>query len=293
MRSHLIAIAVAAALLAGRAACDDVVSVAWSTGKAPLTATRFTGTFATGKAYNATAAVIEQSATLSVQLPYPNGCVNHAATSITAAQHECAYAINGGFFDFPPAAACEGALAINGTLLQWPDGASNLTFWGSSRVTQQFHVGYVDDAKHAQSLQLDSLLTGRGWLVRGGAVYVNSSREWAPITPGSKPPSFVTLWAPRTAVGVRADGTAVLVVVDGIEGSSGPNLYEMAELLIQLGVQEAVNFDGGGSSTAVLDGKLFNDAHCADTPVICERNVSSVVCAAYPPASDSEGGRRE
>lgn len=261
---------------------DEVSRVRWNLDpKRPLNATKFSGVFSTGKAYNATAALIQDGSRMSVQLPYPDGCAYHEATSVTAIEHGCQYATNAGFFDFPPAAACEGALIINGTLEQWPTAATNLTFVGVSSARKEFVFGY-SDSKHVGTYQLDFLVSGRGWLVRGGKQYVNSSREWAPITPGSKPPAFVSLWAPRTSLGVRADGTAIMAVVDGIEGSSGPDLWEMAELMLQLGAQEAINLDGGGSSTAVLDGKLFNDAHCSDTWDICQRNVTSVICAAYP-----------
>lgn len=160
----------------------------------------------------------------------------------------------------------------------------NRTFVGWSRATKQTLIGYTTPATYS-AYQLDFLVSGNGWLVRDGADNVNASLEFGPIPPGAKPPSFVTLLAPRTAVGVKADGTVLLVVVDGIEGTSGPNLYDMAGLMISLGAQHAVNLDGGGSSTAAYQGKLFNDAHCADTPVICERNVSSIVCAAYPAAA--------
>jgi hypothetical protein len=36
------------------------------------------------------------------------------------------------------------------------------------------------------------------------------------------------------------------------------NLYEFAELLISLGVVNAINLDGGGSATMVVNGTLIN-----------------------------------
>ena len=59
---------------------------------------------------------------------------------------------------------------------------------------------------------------------------------------------------PRTAAGVSADGkTLYLVVVDGRqEGwSVGVTLPELADLLLDLGADDAVNLDGGGSSSFV------------------------------------------
>jgi hypothetical protein len=59
---------------------------------------------------------------------------------------------------------------------------------------------------------------------------------------------------PRTAIGVSADGwTLVAIVIDGRqEGwSVGATLPEVADLLIERGVDDAVNLDGGGSSSFV------------------------------------------
>jgi hypothetical protein len=56
---------------------------------------------------------------------------------------------------------------------------------------------------------------------------------------------------PRTAVGFSADGaTMFLVTVDGRQQhSSGMTLRELAELLQQMGAADAMNLDGGGSTT--------------------------------------------
>lgn len=58
---------------------------------------------------------------------------------------------------------------------------------------------------------------------------------------------------PRTAVGVDRDtGRLLLVVADGRQRTSvGLTLRELAELLLSLGAEDAINLDGGGSSTMV------------------------------------------
>ncbi|CAA9373886.1 MAG: Sporulation-specific_N-acetylmuramoyl-L-alanine_amidase [uncultured Nocardioidaceae bacterium] len=58
---------------------------------------------------------------------------------------------------------------------------------------------------------------------------------------------------PRTAVGVDTDtGRVLLLVVDGRQDHSrGYTLLELARLMKQLGAEEALNLDGGGSSTMV------------------------------------------
>ena len=60
---------------------------------------------------------------------------------------------------------------------------------------------------------------------------------------------------PRTAVGVSADHKKIiLLVVDGRrpEYSAGVNFDKLATMLIALGADEAINLDGGGSSTFLI-----------------------------------------
>jgi hypothetical protein len=59
--------------------------------------------------------------------------------------------------------------------------------------------------------------------------------------------------APRTSAGISADGRRLyLLTVDGrSEASQGLTLLELAELMGRLGADDAVNLDGGGSSTLV------------------------------------------
>ncbi|MDR5695870.1 MAG: phosphodiester glycosidase family protein [Armatimonadota bacterium] len=65
---------------------------------------------------------------------------------------------------------------------------------------------------------------------------------------------------PRTAVGVTRTGRVLLVVVDGRQPdhSLGMTLPELAALLLRLGVTDALNLDGGGSSTLVVRGMVVN-----------------------------------
>lgn len=55
---------------------------------------------------------------------------------------------------------------------------------------------------------------------------------------------------PRTAVGVTADDRLILMTVDGrTEAGAGMSCVELAQVLLQLGVQNALNMDGGGTTT--------------------------------------------
>lgn len=65
---------------------------------------------------------------------------------------------------------------------------------------------------------------------------------------------------PRTAVAARADGSLLLVTVDGREPgwSVGMSLTELTDLLLELGAVDGVNLDGGGSTTMVVRGETVN-----------------------------------
>ncbi len=65
--------------------------------------------------------------------------------------------------------------------------------------------------------------------------------------------SFVTTRHPRTCLGIISKHKVVLVTVDGrSDESHGMDLHELTDLMISLGCREAINLDGGGSTTMWL-----------------------------------------
>ena len=68
----------------------------------------------------------------------------------------------------------------------------------------------------------------------------------------------------------------VFVVSDGrTDESEGLSLYELAEFMQSLGVTEAYNLDGGGSSTMYFNGEVVNNPTSSGR--IKEREVSDIV----------------
>lgn len=69
------------------------------------------------------------------------------------------------------------------------------------------------------------------------------------------------MWGVRiTAAGVTSDGKLLLMLVDGRQRESrGAGLEELAALMVGVGAEEALNLDGGGSSSLVVNGKLLNN----------------------------------
>ncbi|WP_297423582.1 phosphodiester glycosidase family protein [Clostridium sp.] len=65
--------------------------------------------------------------------------------------------------------------------------------------------------------------------------------------------------APKTAIGQRQDGAIILMVIDGREiGSFGATVKEVQEIMYQLGAINAINLDGGKSTTMYYDGDIIN-----------------------------------
>ena len=86
--------------------------------------------------------------------------------------------------------------------------------------------------------------------------------------------SFVETRHPRTAVAKLKDGKFLMITVDGrSESSGGIGLPDLAALLLELGATDAMNLDGGGSTTMYLDGKVVN--HPSDKEG--ERKVSDAI----------------
>ncbi|KAA8785222.1 phosphodiester glycosidase family protein [Paenibacillus amylolyticus] len=67
--------------------------------------------------------------------------------------------------------------------------------------------------------------------------------------------------APRTVIGNYKDDQLLIMVVDGYNesGSSGATLEEMQGRLLKLGVVDAYNLDGGGSSSLILNNRVINN----------------------------------
>ncbi|KAF1539688.1 N-acetylglucosamine-1-phosphodiester alpha-N-acetylglucosaminidase, partial [Eudyptula minor] len=142
------------------------------------------------------------------------------------------------------------------------------------------------------------LVSGVVWLLRDGEVYISQSQmaECDEIQTTGTFDKFINVISARTAVGHDNQGQLVLVHVDGQTESRGVNLWEMAEFLKRQGIINAVNLDGGGSATLVLNGTLasYPSEHCPfDSMWRCPRSISTIVCIHEPtcePADCSSHG---
>ncbi|HSV73742.1 MAG TPA: phosphodiester glycosidase family protein [Chthonomonadales bacterium] len=96
-------------------------------------------------------------------------------------------------------------------------------------------------------------VSGGPWLLRQGATLVDGREQ------GFDEATFTLRTHPRTAAGVTPDGRLLLVTVDGRQRHSrGMSLAELAATMKRLGATDAINLDGGGSTTMVARGLVLN-----------------------------------
>ena len=111
-------------------------------------------------------------------------------------------------------------------------------------------------------LSAQALVTSGGpRLLTHGRVTVRARPEgFAPLEAPGFYGSFVASRQPRTLAGVKANGTLLLVTVDGRRPgwSAGVSLTEAARLMRSLGARDALNLDGGGSTGMVIRGAVVN-----------------------------------
>jgi len=110
--------------------------------------------------------------------------------------------------------------------------------------------------------QVQHAIGGRLRLLRDGKInqmLVEKQQQEKKHVPGKRSQELHLSHEPRTALGYN-DDTLFLVVADGRQPkySTGLTLYELSSILIELGATEAINLDGGSSSTFVVNGEVIN-----------------------------------
>ena len=84
----------------------------------------------------------------------------------------------------------------------------------------------------------------------------------------TKSANYTANRASRTAVGITADGKVVMMVLDGrqLPRSAGGSLEEIAQIMLEAGCVDAVNLDGGGSTTYLAKPAGKDDIELVNVP---------------------------
>lgn len=113
------------------------------------------------------------------------------------------------------------------------------------------------------------------YILGGGPQLISGGRSTTVSETAGYATGFYQQRHPRTAIGWRKDGTLVLVTVDGRQPqrSVGMTIEELANLMLGLGCVEALNMDGGGSTTMVVKDRVVN----SPSDLLGERAVSDAL----------------
>jgi Exopolysaccharide biosynthesis protein related to N-acetylglucosamine-1-phosphodiester alpha-N-acetylglucosaminidase len=112
--------------------------------------------------------------------------------------------------------------------------------WGFFGITKTGELVVGDSVDHDQRKgELQHALGGRHRLVRNKVLVPQSDQTIEP----------------RTCVGFTEDKVVYFIVVDGrrFDYSNGATFQKLGQMMVALGVKEALNVDGGGSSSFVIN----------------------------------------
>jgi exopolysaccharide biosynthesis protein len=103
----------------------------------------------------------------------------------------------------------------------------------------------------AKKWKVETAIAGGPALIQNGTIKVSNNEERMFMG------KAIDDKHPRTAMGYTADGKLIILVVQGrMPGiAEGASLTQLAKLLLDLGCVEALNLDGGGSSSMLVNGK--------------------------------------
>jgi exopolysaccharide biosynthesis protein len=141
----------------------------------------------------------------------------------------------------------------NGFVYAYPKSLYTLDFTVAQGERAEIEIKYEsrDDVYGEQEWQtMDYVLAGTPLLIKDGAIIETLTERTSPfyIKPNA-----------RTAIGVLSDGTWIFLVVEGRQrAATGFTIMELAEYMQQLGCVQALNLDGGGSSSMVINGAMVN-----------------------------------
>lgn len=174
-------------------------------------------------------------------------------------------AINAGGYDMSNGRP-SGAFIMSGTQINAPTGT---TFWIDASGNAHITGAQECNAAFAEGNVLEAVASFGDIFVDGHARsdLDNSTR------------------ASRTAIGIKADGTVVMFMVDGRQApySVGMTMAEVAASMEDLGCVQAINLDGGGSSTFATQREGEPESSTAGLTLRCrpsdgyERKVSNTI----------------
>ena len=141
----------------------------------------------------------------------------------------------------------------NGIEINWVSSSGDSVFsWEEGIENIPGHPGEQKDTIYSKLWTYRDILGAGPLLLRQGKVFIPLNEE---VFFGTSIPEV----HPRTAAGITPEGDLILLLVDGRQLiSRGVDLPELANIMLELGCVDAINLDGGGSSSLAVNGILLN-----------------------------------
>lgn len=195
-------------------------------------------------AYKGTLMIIDDPSRLFVGVPdkYGEGQVGLSLRDMIR-KYDAVGGVNGGGFldeDGMQKGGIPKGLVIKDSKILWGDNSNKYSICGFDK-DGILYVGSMTARQAVNAGVVDAVSFGPALIVNGEPVnsehYLGVSRN------------------PRTAVGQRADGSILLVVIEGRSMSSfGATFDDLIEIFLRYGAVNATNLDGGYSSLMVYEG---------------------------------------
>lgn len=163
-------------------------------------------------------------------------------TGAFAEENRALVAINGGFFDVKNGGAVD-YIKVDGKVVnptRTPSARANAVLTlRKKKITIEAATPENTERSAAENV----MLSGPLLVLNGNGIALDSN-------------PFNTNRHPRTAMAIRKNRKMILMVVDGRNSKAhGMSLFELSKVLQWLGAKDAMNLDGGGSSTLYIQGK--------------------------------------
>jgi len=185
-----------------------------------------------------------------------------------AKQHGASAAVNGGFWKLNGDPA--GILKINSSWYGTPLKPRGAIGWSSNhsrvcidRVLTNYQLSDCPEGREIEVIPFST--SAENWsefehIVGGTPVLVKAGKVIEDFSPEQILQSFLVHKHPRTAVGIKETGEWIFVVVDGywLRLIGGMTIKKLARLMQELGCVQALNLDGGRSSTMVISDTVIN-----------------------------------
>ena len=169
----------------------------------------------------------ESRANAAASLPGTRATVMQQAKDFEAATgRDVIFATNGNFF-WGDTCVPMGGIIAEGNKIHGQDENAKMYFARLKDGSYAIRSYTEDDSDVLECV------AGRQWLVKNGVKQTQNNEQISA----------------RTLVGIKADGTVVVFCVEGHSNISGVTINDTCELMYSLGCVNAINLDGGGSTT--------------------------------------------